>query len=124
MKTVVVLVAILIGSAVTTHAQETCSTWNQWSDDWKGVYLAGMLQGIQGMAALSALLDSKDNGAEEANKIRTEMAHDALISRMWPKGHRVGSVLLEMDVECTPLANRNQSTGVSLSKIANRLNKR
>ena len=49
---------------------------------------------------------------------------DALNVSLWPKGHRLGSLVVEMDVECGKPENRNQSLGHSMVNIALRLNKK
>jgi hypothetical protein len=87
----------------------TCANWNTENRSSNVSLVWGWLEGLQAALALSATTTDQDND---------------VVSMLWPTGHRVGSVVVEMDVECKRTINRNQTLQQSLKNIAFRINNR
>lgn len=105
-----VLSAVLSGSSVYgAEGVLTCTHWNRDSRSNNENLVWGWLEGVQ------AALDLSETSTRQDQNV---------ISRLWPDGHRVGSVVVEMDVECRPAARSNQTVQQSLKNIAYRINNR
>jgi hypothetical protein len=108
--TTLVLLAILVGGNLYgADGALTCTNWNSESRSSNVSLVWGWLEGLQAALALSVTTSDQDND---------------VISMLWPTGHRVGSVVVEMDVECKKTINRNQTVQQSLKNIAFRINNR
>jgi len=79
----------------------TCVAWNRSSETERLMFVTGWLQGV---------VAAKQSTSDEA------------LSKLWPRGHRVGGVAIEMNVECKKPANRNDALMNVMMQIAKRLN--
>jgi hypothetical protein len=110
-KNIVLLAVLLYGTSYSMAATVddpdrkrlmTCSSWyNSWSENQKVSFLLGWLEGVQA-----------------ADK----MTGDVILDRLWPKGHRVGSVKLELDVKCERMENFPKYFSDVLLQIIRELN--
>lgn len=80
---------------------ETCKFWNMLGEQDRNMYLLGWLDAMH-----------------SADKITS----DEILSKLWPDGHRVGSVEIEMNVECRKPDNIKMTIAESLMRIVKRLN--
>jgi hypothetical protein len=81
---------------------EECVGWNNFIEIEKSAWLVGWLRGI--MAA--------DN-----------LTKDLIMPDLWPTGHRVGSVVVEIDVKCRRPENKNALLSDLIQVIAREKNK-
>ena len=79
----------------------TCVACNGYSETERLTFVTGWLQGV---------VAAKQSTSDEA------------LSKLWPRGHRVGGVAIEMNVECKKPANRNDALMNVMMQIAKRLN--
>jgi|SRR5215813_9545121 len=79
----------------------TCVAWNRHTEIERMSFVHGWLQGV--------------TAADQATS-------EEIMSMLWPRGHRVGGVVIEMDVECGKPANRNAALMHVMMQIAKRLN--
>jgi hypothetical protein len=79
---------------------DDCVSWNAFSDTVRSGMVMGWLSGIQAA-------DSQND--------------QEIMSKLWPSGHRVGSVVLEIIAECK--SNPRQTIPDSIRKTALRLNR-
>jgi hypothetical protein len=117
---VVAFVSIVIAlSAGIGHAADepadTCVLWRQMEGLHKQYFLIGWIKSMEMAKAVAEAF------VDEPVVIEIRGALDV---SLWPKGHRLGSLVVEMDVECGKPENRNQGLGHSMVNIALRLNKR
>jgi hypothetical protein len=79
----------------------TCVAWHSYTETERLSFVSGWMHGV---------VAANQSTSEE------------IMSKLWPRGHRVGSVALEMDVECQKPANRNAALMHVMMQIAKRLN--
>lgn len=79
----------------------TCVGWLNRSDDAQVSLILGWLLAIQAADSMTS---------------------EAIMPQLWPSGHRVGGVQLELVVACQKRENRNRSIVILLVEIAKRLN--
>jgi hypothetical protein len=103
MKTLTILLLALFLAAPGFAAENpsTCASWNRYHENSKTQFVHGWLR-----------------GAEAADNLTP----DVIMSNLWPTDHRVGSVVIEMDVECEKPTSRNGSLSQTMIRIAKRLN--
>src|SRR5262245_55755496 len=85
------------GVAAAQEGPLTCFDWSGWPPDWKHPFVAGWLE-----------------GTETADRLVT----DTIMDRLWPTGHRVASVVVEIDVLCRRGENRKTRLGEVIQRIA------
>ncbi len=88
-------------AAETNSWVETCDSWNTMADRVHTALVLGWLLGIEAADSLTS---------------------DEIASKLWPKGHRVGSVVIELDAVCQERGNGKREIRVLLMEIAKRLN--
>jgi hypothetical protein len=107
----VLLVLLLCGRGSAVAAQDdpdrfvyNCTEWNGIGSTQlvKRAYLYGWLQ-----------------GTEAADKLTKEV----IMPDLWPTGHRVGSLELEIDVNCKRAENRNVEVGELIRRVSSQKNK-
>jgi hypothetical protein len=99
-------IALSLALAAPVSAAEykgvTCATsWNGRSDAIQTATIVGWLSAIE---------------------TADQLTNDEILSKLWPSGHRVGSVVIEVDIACERRENRERLLGAVISEIARRLN--
>jgi len=96
------MVALLSGPGFAVDTADTsCAFWNRQDDSTKTAIMFGWM-----LAAVAA--DAVTRGE--------------MLSKLVPNGHRVGSLVLEMNAECREPGNLNQTILQSMAKIIVRFN--
>lgn len=91
-----------IGRAAETEIK-TCARWSSLPLEFKTAFVLGWIEAV--------------NTVESLAKV------DANVNQfLWPKGHRVGGVVLEMDIQCKKPANRTKSLADIMAMISYALN--
>jgi hypothetical protein len=106
MKGKILLAAALLSAAVAGAAEpvpttDTCGGWNSSHEHVRIGLVVGWLKGV-----------------EAADKLTS----DIIIPELWQAGHRVGSVVLEIDVQCARIENRDAKVGHLIQAMAREKN--
>jgi hypothetical protein len=100
-----VAVSMALALAVPVYAAEpevdvrSCGYWLSRPDAWQNAFLGGWLDALH---------------------VADGLTGDEIVSKMWPKGHRVGGVRIEVTLACR--RNHKWNIGTVISVIAHELN--
>jgi hypothetical protein len=119
LSVLILLTALNIASANAAEPDDldSCATWNTMDRSAKGGFVLGWAKGVKSAGVI----------ADEFVKTRTVpkvgFGVESIIDKvLWPTGHRFGSVIIELNVECSKSENLKQSISGSIVEIARRLN--
>lgn len=74
---------LTVGASWAAEPRENCTEWNNWPQEAKVYFLYGYMIGVE---------------------LAQVVAQDDVMTYTWPKGHRVASVLLEVDLLCREMS--------------------
>jgi hypothetical protein len=104
----------LLGVAGAAEDASTCRFWNTLDEPRKTFYVLGYADGAHTMAVyVNVILERKRIDHEAELKMAEKM--------VWPSGHRVGSVLIELNLFCKDTANANTELRYAFPKIASQI---
>lgn len=107
MKTLLIAIILTVFAVAPGKAADpgeqlwTCASWNTDSETGRIGTLHGWFLGIVAADSLTS---------------------EEIMSKLWPRGHRVGGVKIEVEVACLRRENRNRTISDVLIEIAKRLN--
>jgi len=108
----VVLMVIALSAGI-AHADEeaqlTCGTWKVWSYSEKASFLAGWVQATNTARSVARMYEDE--------QILSELEF-----LLWPQGYQIGSIIVEMDVECRNWEDRDQTLIESMLNISRKIN--
>ena len=122
MKTIsalIVLTVILGGSVQAAERDDldSCAMWNTMERVAKSAFVFGFAVGARAAGVVA------NQYVRQSTVPKVTFGVESIIeSVVWPKGHRFGSVVIEINVECQKPGNEKQSIMVSILNIAERLN--
>lgn len=90
--------------AASVHELTCAEAWNNFPNDSKTMWVYGYITAVTNLKVLGSMANEKE---------MTQLFADLL----WPEGHRIGSVVLELDAFCQNHKNRNMSLSSSMLHI-------
>lgn len=104
----------LVRVAGSAEDASTCRFWNTLDEPRKTFYVLGYADGVHTMAVhVNVILERKRIDHEAELKMAEKM--------VWPSGHRVGSVLIELNLFCKDAANANEQLRYAIPKIVGQI---